>query len=291
MSENPGSTVPRRQVGRHLRQLRTNAALPLREAAQAVEMSTSKLSRLEGALISPRWVDVEALCKVYGADDELTEALVALAKQAKTPGWWNSYGDVIPEGFSVYLGLESAADRIEWHEQQTIPGLIQTDGYMRTLAQMTPRTEEDLERFTELRLTRQRLLTRPTAAPRLRMVLDEAVLRRIVGGRAVMAEQLDHIAKLMELPNVDIRVVPFTGGPYLAMNGGRFTVLGFPQPPHGSPEPTTVYVEQLAGELYLDKPHEVAAYRAAWDDLWRRALDPVRSEQMARQIARELRSR
>src|SRR5882757_6944726 len=128
-----GSTVPRRQLGRHLRELRNQARLTVRAAASKLEWSEPKIWRIETGQTSMRSLDVEAMCKVYGAPADLTQGLMGLAKETKGRGWWHAYGDVIPESFDLYIGLEEAATRLSWYASERVPGLLQTEDYARTL--------------------------------------------------------------------------------------------------------------------------------------------------------------
>ena len=132
-----GSTVPRRQLGRYLRELRNRQGLTVRAAAERLEWSEAKMWRIETGQTSLRSFDVEAMCKIYGAPADLTEALMGLAKETKARGWWQAYGDVIPEGFDVYIGLEEAASQLSWYEPELVPGILQTEGYARTLSRPT----------------------------------------------------------------------------------------------------------------------------------------------------------
>lgn len=180
-----GSTVPRRQLGRHLRDLRGQARLTVRAAAAKLEWSEAKMWRIETGQTSLRSLDVEAMCKVYGAKQELTEGLMGLAKETKGRGWWHAYGDVIPEFFDLYIGLEEAAASLTWYEPELVPGLLQTPDYARTLIRADAEDSSDsdeIERRVHVRIQRQILLTRATDAPSVDVVLNEAVLRRPVGG-------------------------------------------------------------------------------------------------------------
>lgn len=286
-----GSTVPRRQLGRHLRELRNQARFTVRAAAKELEWSEPKIWRIETGQTSLRSLDVEAMCKVYGAPPELTQALMGLAKETKGRGWWHAYGDVIPEGFDLYIGLEEAADRLSWYEAELVPGLFQTPDYLRALiAHSDPdRDDADVERRVHVRMTRQTLLTRVTAAPKVDVVLNEAVLRRPVGGVKVMTEQLERLVQLAELENVSVRVVPYSAGLHAGIMSGPFVTLRFPTTGGGRyMEPPTVYVEGFTGALYLDKPNEVERYDGAFESIWSSALDETGSTSLLKQAAREL---
>ncbi|MBV2355924.1 helix-turn-helix domain-containing protein [Streptomyces sp. J2-1] len=286
-----GSTVPRRQLGRHLRDLRNASRLTVRAAAKQLEWSEPKIWRIETGQVSLRSLDVEAMCKVYGADAELTKGLMGLAKETKNRGWWHAYGDVIPEGFDLYIGLEEAAERLSWYEAELVPGLFQTPDYARALIKRSKpeRNDAEVERRVHVRVTRQALLRRVTAPPKVDVVLNEAVLRRPVGGVEVMAEQLAHLVYLNELDSVSIRVVPYAAGLHEGLMSGPFVTLHFPSDGNGrNAEPPTVYVEGFTGALYLDKPNEVERYESAFTSIWGSALDEAGSTSLLKQAAREL---
>jgi transcriptional regulator with XRE-family HTH domain len=286
-----GSTVPRRQLGRYLRDLRGQARLTVRAAAGALEWSEAKIWRIETGQTSMRSLDVEQMCRVYGAPADLTESLMALAKETKARGWWLSYGDVIPEGFDIYIGLEEAAARLCWYEPELVPGLLQTEDYARTLITTdNPGVpEEEIERRVQLRIARQALLTRATAAPELNVVLNEAILRRPVGGRNVQADQLNRLVEVSKLPNVSIKVMPFDAGLHYGIMSGPFVLLEFPVNGNGQPsEPPTVYVDGFTGALFLDKEREINRYSGAFAAIWRTALDETATKEFITQAAREL---
>ncbi len=266
-----GSTVPRRQLGRHLRDLRNRSQMTVRAAALRLEWSEAKMWRIETGQTSLRSLDAEAMCKVYGASAELTRALMALAKETKARGWWHSYGDVIPPDFDVYIGMEQAAASLSWYESELVPGLLQTEDYARTLirADNPDADDDEIERRVALRIARQAVLRRGTAAPHLRVVLNEAVLRRPVGGEAIMAEQLRQLADVSTTARVSIRVLPFSAGAHAGIRSRPFVLLEFPSYGNGrASEPPTVYVEGYTGALYLDKVAEIDRYARAFVDIW-----------------------
>ncbi|MFJ6984470.1 MULTISPECIES: helix-turn-helix domain-containing protein [unclassified Streptomyces] len=286
-----GSTVPRRQLGRHLRDLRNQARLTVRAAASKLEWSEPKIWRIETGQTSLRSLDVEAMCKIYGAPATLTEGLMGLAKETKNRGWWHAYGDVIPEGFDLYIGLEEAAATLRWYESELIPGLLQTPDYARTLIRESnpDRDEAEVERRTHVRITRQALLTRVTDPPKLDVALNEAVLRRPVGSAKIMADQLDRLVELNELDNVSIRVVPYSAGLHMGIMSGPFVLMRFPVTSDGrDTEPPTVYVDGFTGALYLDKPNEIKRYDVAFTAIWGSALDHADSTSLLKQATREL---
>lgn len=244
--------------------------------------------RIETGQTSLRSLDVEAMCKVYGAPAELTEALMGLAKETKARGWWHAYGDVIPEGFDLFIGLEEAASKIAWYESELVPGLLQTDDYSRTIMRAGKPDDDDdeIERRVHLRSNRQVLLTRVTDPPTFDVALNEAVLRRPIGGDNVMAAQLAHLVEMGELPNVTIKVVPFSAGLHLGVMSGPFGILRFPLNGDGSEsEPPTVYADGFTGDLYLDKPNEVERYDAAFKNIWETALSEQASKLLISEVA------
>jgi hypothetical protein len=262
-----GSTVPRRQLGRHLRDARGLARLTVRAAVEALEWSDTKIWRIETGQTAMRSHDVQIMCRIYGASVELTEALAGLAKETKSRGWWHAYGDVIPDYFDLYIGLEAAASELCIYESELVPGLLQTADYTRTIIttyepELAP---EEIERRVELRRARQALLTRITARPVVTVVLNEAVLRRLVGSRRMMLGQCRQLLHLAEHPNVSLSIVPFSIGLHRGVTARPFTLLRFPRNSDGKEsEPSVIYIEGLTGALYLDRPREVEMHEAAF---------------------------
>ena len=292
MVETTGSTVPRRQLGRYLRDLRGRQRITVKAAAAALEWSETKLWRVENGHTSLRSHDVELMCRIYGAPPDMTEALMGLAKETKAKGWWHAYGDVIPEGFDVYIGLEEAASQISWYEAELVPGLLQTEQYARSVIKDdNPGVDdEEIDRRVQLRLARQALVRRRTAPLRLHVALNEAILRRPVGGPVVMAAQLGSLAEASGQPNVSLRVVPFSAGLHRGLMSGPFELLRFPLNGDGhESEPATVYADGFTGALYLDKPHEVERYANAFESIWSAALDEAVSTDLIHRSAEELR--
>lgn len=286
--EQAGSTVPRRQLGRYLRDLRTKAGLSVRAAAKEVERSEPTMWRIESGLTSSRAVEVEAMCRLYGADQKLTDVLKALAKETKAKGWWQAYGDVVPEWFDLYVGLEAAASRIDWYEIELVPGLFQTADYADTLIRLDHPDADDAEvkRRVQLRLGRQAILGRPVDPVVLRVALRETILVAPVGSPRAMAAQLRTLAEVSDLPNVSLRVVPFSAGPHPGMTSGPFEILRFPANGSGlESEPPTVYSDLFTGALYLDKPNESARYDEAFTGIWRACLDEAQSRERILQAA------
>lgn len=290
MTEDMGSTVPRRQLGRALRDLRTEARMTLDGAAEALYCSRQKMWRIESGLGAVRPLDVQGMCELYGATRELTSALTALATETKAKGWWHSYGGAVPDWFEMYVGLESAACRLREHDDTLVPGLLQTPAYTRGVYQNRPNMPVDeLEEVLEVRRRRQEILVRRLPkAPKLEWVLSEAVLLRRVGGSAVMAEQLDRLLERAELPNVSIHLLPLAAGAHYGALAGAFVMLDFPLGNRATPDPSVVYSESVTGALYLDRPDEFAVYEKVWASLVGLALGEEESRRMIAKIKEEV---
>ncbi len=265
-------TVPRMLVGFELRRLREASGITREAAGKVIRASDAKLSRLESGRASFKERDLTDLLTLYGATDEHErEVILALARQARAAGWWAKYRDVLPGWCERYVGLEQAAAIIRTYEVQFLPGLLQTEDYAHAVSRLGDPTvsSEEVERRVSLRMTRQRLLTQPQA-PNLWAVVDEAALRRPLGGQRVMRAQLRHVIELTELPNVTLQVVPFHLGGHAAA-GGAFALLRFAEPDL----PDIVYLEQLTNALYLDKRREVEHYVRVMERLCHQAEPPA----------------
>ncbi|MEU4383451.1 helix-turn-helix domain-containing protein [Micromonospora echinofusca] len=296
MTEDVGSTVPRRQLGRLLRQYRTEAGVTLDAAAEALEYSRQKIWRIECGMGPVRVLDVKAMCELYGVSDEMSEAMRGLATETKSKGWWHAYGDAVPSWFELYVGLESAAASLRQYQETVIPGLLQTREYIQALARIDQPSASDEERqhAVQVRLQRQGLLTRRLPQPpKLDVIISEAVLRRRVGGEAVMTGQLSALVAASERASVSLRVVPLDAGPHVGAVAGSFVILDFPAAAakggRAAPEPSVVYSESLTGALYLDKPAELQAYEAAFASAARLAQGEAESRDTIKRIIGEMR--
>jgi transcriptional regulator with XRE-family HTH domain len=280
-----GPTVQRMLVGARLRRLRTEMELTREEAAEAIRASEWKIHRLENGQVGFKERDIVDLLRLYEVTDpgEVAE-FVALAREANTPGWWQHYGDVLPQWFRTYVDLEAAASLIRTYEGQFVPGLLQTDDYMRAVVQGAhlEDSSEEVGRRVRLRMARQILLTREQP-PRLWAVVDEAALRRPVGGRDVMRGQLERLIEETKLPNVTLQVLPFDAGAHPAMVGS-FSILRFPE----QELPDVVYLEHLTSAIYLNKPEEVDQYLHVMESICVRAAAPDRTAELLGKILDEL---
>lgn len=283
-----GPTVLRMLLGAHLRRLREAQGVSRETAGWEIRSSESKISRMELGRVSFKERDVADLLTLYGlTDEEERKALLTLARDANTPGWWHREGDILPGWFQSYIGLEAAATLIRTYELQFVPGLLQTADYARAVILLGhgKASNVELERRVALRMTRQELLTRQDPA-QLWAVIDEGALRRPLGGLDVMREQLTALIDATKMPNVKLQVMPFQFGGHAAA-GGSFSILRFPD----QDLPDVVYVEQLTSALYLEKREDVEEYAAAMERLAVEADQPAKSAETLEAILRDLESR
>ncbi|MEU4688689.1 helix-turn-helix transcriptional regulator [Actinoplanes sp. NPDC023714] len=285
-----GSTVPRRQVGRLLRELREQAGISLMAAAQELEFSRARMYRIENGEVPVRKHDVIAMCSVYAAPGQITEVLIGLAAESKAKGWWHAYGDVVPAWFELYVGMEQGASRLRSYAPSVIPGLLQIREYAECVFRMWHGDDEAaVENAVAVRLERQSLLTRRRPeAPRLEVIIDEGVLRRAIPDTLGMQKQLAHLVNASTRENIGVRVIPFAAGPHKAASSGQFTILEFPAVGTASPEPTTIYCENLTGALYLDKLAEVETYESVWSEIDATALSQADSDDLIGEIIKHL---
>jgi transcriptional regulator with XRE-family HTH domain len=284
-SEPPGPTALRMILGSQLRRLREEAGVTPDQAGYEIRASRSKISRMEHGRVGFKERDVADLLTLYAITDErVRDSMLSLARQASTPGWWSKYGDLLPDWFESYLGMEGAASVIRTFELQFVHGLFQTEAYARAVTMLGHKAApaEEIERRVSLRLKRQDVLASPEP-PRVWSVVDEAVLRRPVGGRAVMRAQLGRLAEAASLPRVTIQVVPFSRGGHAAA-GGSFTILRFAE----AELPDIVYLEQLTSALYLDRREDVEHYLEAMNELSAQVLTPGETARLLAEITREM---
>lgn len=285
LQPNGGPMVRRLQLGARLRDLRLAAGVPRDEAGYAIRGSESKISRMELGRVSFKERDIVDLLRLYGMEDQAEQArLLALAREANSPGWWQEYGDAVGTWFQNYLDLEGAAELIRTYEVQFVPGLLQTEAYARAVIALGQgRTDPaDVARGAELRMARKKLLTREDP-PRLWAVIDEAVLRRQIGGRAVLREQIEALLEAASMRNVRLQVMPFRAGGHAA-TGGAFSILRFP----AQELPDVVYIEHLTSGIYLDKREDVDQYAAAMARLYIDAEPPDSTPDLLRQALHDL---
>lgn len=277
-------TVLRMILGRQLQALREKAGLTYAQAAEVIYSSEWTVRRMERAEGGLKPLTVKALLVAYGVTDvREIDAFLALARDASKPGWWHRYGDALPDWFKVAVGLEESASLIRTYQPQVVPGLLQTETYVRaiTAASFPSEKQEDSERRVALRLARQDLLRRP-APPEYWVVLEETVLRRPIGGADVMRGQLEYLIEAAAWPNITIQVLPFSAGWHPAMYG-MFNIFRFPD----DAMPDVVYSEALTSATYLNKQEETTQYTEAMDRMAAQAATPDQTITILRQILKE----
>jgi transcriptional regulator with XRE-family HTH domain len=277
--------VRRILLGSQLRRLREAKGITREDAGYTIRASESKISRMELGRVSFKERDVTDLLSLYGVDDETERAaLVTLVREANQSGWWHSFSDAMPNWFQTYVGLEEAAALIRTYQVQFIPGLLQTEDYARAIVLLNrPHMEtSELERRINLRMRRQKLVA-DGDGPRLWAVVDEAALRRPVGGPAVMKAQIQRLIDAADMPNVVVQVMPFRFGGHAA-ESGAFTILRFPE----QDLPDVVYLEQLTSALYLDKRDDVDQYVQVMERLSVDSLTPESSVELLSSLLKEI---
>ncbi|GAA2450211.1 helix-turn-helix domain-containing protein [Streptomyces sp. NPDC051041] len=279
-----GPTLRRRQLGAELRRLREHAGKRIEDAAAYLECSMSKISRVETGQAPIKARDVRDLLQWYGVTDRaLTETVLQIHKDAQQQGWWAHYAEVLPSGMATYAGLEADARALRSYEPTFVHGLLQTEDYARAvIAAVRPNKPYEVEQLVRFRKERQALLTREPEPLELWVVVEESALRRPVGGTEVMAAQLEHLAGAASLPNVTIQIMPTAKGAHAAL-AGTFSLLEF-EPGI----PTVVYVNSIAGNVYLEKERDVRTFVQTFDLVRAAAPDPQETPATLERIAREI---
>ncbi|GAB2724274.1 helix-turn-helix domain-containing protein [Nocardia thraciensis] len=278
-----GPTALRIAVGGQLRKLREDAGITREGAGEHIRGSHAKISRLELGRTGFKERDIRDLLTLYGVvDPDQREMFLELVRQANQPGWWHRYSDLLPSWFETYLGLEHAAKSIRTFEAQLVPGLLQTEEYMRAVVALGHENSESARRV-ELRKRRQEILER-RGGPTLWAVIDEAVLHRPIGGKDVLRAQIEHLIEMSARPNVTIQVLTYSAGGHAAA-GSSFTMLRFAE----QELPDIVYMEQLTSALYLDRQQDLELYRQVMDRLSVQAEAPGRSRTALKDAVAELR--
>ncbi|MFL6056114.1 MAG: helix-turn-helix domain-containing protein [Actinoallomurus sp.] len=283
MPEPHSPTVRGRKLASELRRLREHAGLTTEEAAAQLGQGWSrfKVAYIERAKTKPTTQAITAMLDLYGVDSATRAALMELAKNAWRRGWWTDYSDVFN---GSYVALEDDAVRIDEWSPQVLPGLLQTDEYAREIIQAGPhRDEASIQRRVQARMARKALLSRKEpVAPTLTTVIDEAALRRPVGGREVMRTQLHALLDAARRPNVTVRVLPLEVGTHAGLDG-PFIILGFP----GGIAPDVAYVGTRIGDAYAESTETVRSLKVDFDSLQAAALSPEKSTELIVAIAKE----
>ncbi|MEV6770817.1 helix-turn-helix transcriptional regulator [Nocardia sp. NPDC051030] len=287
------STLPLRQLGRYLREWRTQAGYSLDRAGELLESSGSALQRIEkGQKAKLKKKEVGEICDLYQMPDDLKEAMIGLAQQAANKsGWWHSYGDLIANGFDVYMGLEAAAHHLSTYQGELIPGLFQTPEYdLALIVQKWPdSTEAERDRRVQIKQRRQHILHRKSMPTKYDAVISEAALHRVAGNGLVMAAQCRRLADLSTMDNISLRILPFGAGfpdgtampPFVAIDFGTDSKTGVPL------EPPLVFLEGVVGSMYLEKQSDIELFLESYQLIRATALTETASRDLVRHIAKE----
>jgi transcriptional regulator with XRE-family HTH domain len=266
-------SVRARQLASELRRLRDAATLTGEEAAGRLGWSPSKISRIENGQTAPSPVDLRRLLDLYDVGGTQRGRLEQLGQSAGQRGWWDAYSDTLGPEYTALIALEAEAESVRWYAPMLVPGLLQTEQYARAVISsgLLIAPPGEVERRVQVKMTRQRVLTRDNPLS-LDLVLDEAAVLRTIGGAEVMQEQLAHLVTMAARPNVTLQVLPLAAGAHPATTG-EFTILGFPD----LVAPDVVYLENMTSDLYVEQEAEVYRYSLAFDQLRGLALIPGKS--------------
>jgi transcriptional regulator with XRE-family HTH domain len=277
----PSPTMLRRQLGAELRRLRERAQRTVADVASQLGWSESKLSRIETAHIGVRRPDLERLLSVYGIDDQVRARLLAIAGRSRQRAWWEAYGDALPDAYETLIDFEAEASSIFTYESQVVPGLLQTSEYASAVTQAYILDEpvDFVDQRVQVRMARQAVLTRDPP-PHLWAILDEAVLRREIGGPDILRRQTLRLIEMSERPTITIQMLPFSAGAHPALNGS-FILLEFP---NGADQPLA-YSEGVTGGVFRNKADHVRRYRLIFEALRDLSLSPEDSLDMIAAVA------
>ncbi|MFF3765852.1 helix-turn-helix domain-containing protein [Streptomyces sp. NPDC001922] len=281
MASHVNPTVRRRRLGQELRRLRELKGMTAEEVADRLLVSQSKISRLENGRRSISQRDVRDLCGVYEVEDHrIVDSLMQMAKDSRQQGWWHAFGDI---PYSVYIGLETDAASLRVYEPQVMPGLLQTRAYAEAVitGALPEASQTDIEKRVQVRLRRQERIASEENPLRLWAVLDESTVRRMVGGRQIMRDQLDHLIELSQLPHVTVQIMPHTMGAHPGVTG-QYTILEFPD----AADSSVVYLEGVTSDLYLEKANDVQSYSVMYEHLRAQALNVEQTRQFITDVAK-----
>ncbi|AEY89969.1 chitinase promoter binding protein 1 [Streptomyces hygroscopicus subsp. jinggangensis 5008] len=268
-------------MGQELRRLRELKGMTAEEVAERLLVSQSKISRLENGRRSISQRDVRDLCGVYEVEDQrIVDSLMEMARDSRQQGWWHTFGDI---PYSVYIGLETDAESLRVYEPQLVTGLLQTRAYAEALVQgALPETSTaEIEKRVQVRMRRQERITAQANPLRLWVVLDEAALKRVVGSRLVMREQLEHLIEMSQLPHVTVQVLPFDVGAHPGLNG-QYAILEFAD----AADSSVVYLEGVTSDLYLEKAQDVQKYAVMYEHLRAQSLNVEASRKFIADVAK-----
>lgn len=269
-NEGPSPIVQRRRLRTELRKARQDAHLTQEQVVEAMDWSLSKIIRIENGSVGISTNDLKALLRHYKVvDPKRTDELVALARASRQSSWWSGYREVVPQSLLQLIGYESAAFNYRNFETLFVPGLLQTEEYARTVIRELDGPTKHLDTLVEIRMRRQELLDRADP-PWLFFILDEAVVRRLIGGKAVMRRQIRRLIEIADRPKVTVEVVPFSAGVHPGLRG-PFVIIEFPDPE----DDDVLYLENAQGDVIgRDFPEEVSAYREVFEVLRKLSLGP-----------------
>ncbi|WP_329251750.1 helix-turn-helix domain-containing protein [Streptomyces sp. NBC_01478] len=282
MASSVNPTVRRRRLGQELRRLRELKGMTAEEVAERLLVSQSKISRLENGRRSISQRDVRDLCGVYEVEDvRIVDSLMQMAKDSRQQGWWHSFGDI---PYSVYIGLETDAASLRVYDPQVVPGLLQTRQYAEALitGALPETASADVDKRVQVRLRRQERISAPENPLRLWTVMDESAVRRVVGNRSLMRDQLEYLVEQSQLPHVTVQVIPFDMGAHPGLNG-QYAILEFPD----AADSSVVYIEGVTSDLYLEKANDVQKYSVMYEHLRAQALNVDQSRQFIADIAKD----
>lgn len=286
MGDSASPLMQRRRLRNELRTARLNKELTQEQVARAMEWSLSKMNRIEKAKTGISTNDLKALLPLYGiTDSERTEELIALARASRQIPWWRSYGDAAPTTLLELIDYESAASAICQFEPAVVPGILQTEEYALAALRLSygeGSPAEHVPALVDLR-TRRRDLLSSEGAPKFSFLLDESVIRRLAGNPAIMSRQLMHLVDLADLPNVTIRVVPFTAGLHPGVRG-PFKVIEFDD----EPDENVAFLEGPRGDYISDDPEETKSYLETFNRIAQKALGPSETVGLLRKTAGEM---
>ncbi|MFI9410010.1 helix-turn-helix domain-containing protein [Nocardia gamkensis] len=276
------TTLPRRQLGRALRDARQANGYTLEQVAEVLEISRSSLGRLElGQNEKIKVRDIEYICQYYGLPDERIEYLKSLAEQARVKPWWEDFRDLVRPGFNTYLQLEAIATGFHFYQPLAVPGLLQTEDYARVMAAAPPpNAPEEVEQRVALRMRRQAILTRRHKPLPAEFLLHETVVRTVVGSDRDMSSQLRHVADMGTRDNVSVRIIPFSAGFPAGLPIPPYIILDFPRD-----EPSVVYTEGAIGTMIFEEHDDVQRYRDFYEQLRHCALGEQASRDLLRNLA------
>ncbi|WFE95791.1 helix-turn-helix transcriptional regulator [Micromonospora sp. WMMD987] len=278
-----GPTIARWQLGRELHRLREAAGVSHKEIATELGCSESKIYKIESGVVGVSRADVIVMLTRYGVgDDRVRQTALDLQRQGKERGWWAKFGQ-LPNPYSMYIGLESAATAVRNFELAVVPGLLQTEAYAYAITSAAwPGQSEEARRRVAVRMTRQDCLTDEPVV-KLWAIVDEGVLHRQTGGPEVMRAQLHHLIEMSDRPNIELQVLPFGEG-WHPGTVGSFSILEFPEDIH-SP---VVYVVSQAGDAYLEREDDLRRVTLTYTHLHAAALSASKSRDLIAAIAKDM---